>query len=81
MLNTCVSSFIHHIAANVQPVFHVHLTLTCIARMCIAGTLLSTDSYMNLQLDQTKEYIDDKFAVQLFLLFVLRCSKGRGCCV
>jgi small nuclear ribonucleoprotein (snRNP)-like protein len=28
-----------------------------------AGTLLSTDSYMNVQLDQTKEYIDDKFAV------------------
>ncbi len=55
---------------------HIHANCTCInactytlARTytCITplstGLLLSTDTYMNLQLDQTKEYIDDKFAV------------------
>ena len=37
------------------------------------GTLLSTDSYMNLQLDRAKEYIDDAFAGDLGEILI-RCN-------
>mmetsp|Transcript_24971 Transcript_24971/g.36668 ORF Transcript_24971/g.36668 Transcript_24971/m.36668 type:complete len:101 (+) Transcript_24971:191-493(+) len=37
------------------------------------GTLVSTDAYMNLQLQKTEEYIDDNFAGELGEVLI-RCN-------
>lgn len=51
----------------------IHIYIRTYIHTYISGMLLSTDSYMNIQMDQTKEYIDDKFAGDLGEVCVCIC--------